>query len=104
MMDEQMSLFAGEPALGSFAPRSGLPLTFQQAREKVGELVLLNESTESIPIWVVVRVTGTSLDPDSHETIINLTDGKRKKNLRRSAWQSKRPIPIYALPKEEAGA
>jgi len=53
---------------------------------------------------VVVRVTGTSLDPDSHETIINLTDGKRKKNLRRSAWQSKRPIPIYALPKEEAGA
>jgi len=98
-----MSLFEGQPALGSWDSRHGRALNFRETCERVGELVLLNASTASNPAWKVVRVTGTSLDPDSHETVIQMTDGKHRQYLRGYAWKTggARPCPVYALPEKE---
>ena len=102
-MNGQQSLFPDAPALGSWADRPGRPLTFREACGMVGELVIHNCSTASIPCWQVCMVQGTSLDPETHETVLNLTDGKHIKNLRKYAWTAggKRRQPVYALPKEE---
>ncbi len=81
MKMDQMSLFDGEMKPGTYVKSHGRQISFEEVTRRIGQIILVDKSTESQGWFEAVRVEKIYTYPESGERRLIYFDGTRQRGL-----------------------
>ena len=80
-MSDQLSLFDGELVPGTWVEIPGRELSFDEITQRVGQIILMDKSTESHKWFLSVRVEKIYTYPETGERRLIYFDGTKQRGL-----------------------
>lgn len=80
-MSDQISLFDGELTPGTWVETHGRELTFDEVAQRVGQIIIMDKSTENHTWFLVVRVEKIYTDYETGNRRLIYFDGTRQRCL-----------------------
>lgn len=80
-MNDQISLFDGELVPGTWVESPGRELSFDEITQRVGQIILMDKSTENHKWFQAVRVEKIYTYPETGERRLIYFDGTKSRGL-----------------------
>lgn len=85
-MSDQISFFDNELTPGTWVETHGRELTFDEVTQRVGQIIVMDKSTESHKWFQVVRVEKIFTDYETGQMRLIYSDGSRHRGVVDERW------------------